>query len=175
MKINKYIFSYVLFMVLNHVPHGKADVIEDFDLHEITITISAEPRIKNTVLSSIENEIKKIPDLKIASNKKQWVVDIITFRSGAKDISCSITIRERLRNDVILQSTNSEARGMIEGLTSEVYYYNAHWIESGSMDEIEKISSGIISKFDSHFLEKRRRAYKSLKKLTLPSKQELGA
>ena len=175
MKRNKYIY-FILFVVLSYVQYGEAGVIDDPEIQQITISVSAESTFESAILNSIEKEVKKISDLEIANDKKQWVIDIIAARSGIKDVFLSVTIHEKLRNDVIIQATNPQAREMIKGLTSEVYSYEAHWIESGSVSNINKISEKIISRFDSEFLEKRRRSYEFLKKLMVPSrKQELGA
>ena len=176
--MRKHIFNLVFtsFLMCIYSFHANAYLYDEIEKQSVAVTLAADKDVQKSIIGFIETEVRSIPDLELEKSKKQWVIDIVVFRKLAKTTILSITILERLRNEKVIQNTNPEFRKITEGITSDAYYYEDHWVIEVLDNDFMKASKEIVDRFNSMFVEKRRQSYREIRRFMTPSsKPEPGA
>ena len=175
MSKNQLSLVFISLLMCIGVLYTKGYAYNEIEKQRLTVAITGDNDIKKSIHAFIINEVSNISDLELEDNKSQWVIDIVILKKSVKESIVSVTVLERLRNEMIIQNTNVQFREIVEGITTGAYYYEDHWVMVASDNNLMKVAEDIIEKFNSKFAEKRRKSYREIRRFMAPSKPELGA
>jgi hypothetical protein len=140
----------------------------------VKIVADGDENIKGQVSSFIKREFRSLVDVIIVEDNADWEISMVTMKLHTIDghergVSFSVIILKPFDNFSLLttielmathDSAGREIVNAIDVITSDLYYYWGHWLRSGAVEDIKKISEGIVADFDNEFLEPERVKYR---------------
>jgi hypothetical protein len=142
----------------------------------VAVIVSAKGNIKNLITSYVTRELRSLSDVVIVENNPQWVLAIVAFelrtKGGEKTgVAFSTVVLEPFNNNMLKTLLQEKYKDSGFSLTSNLYKFQAQWLQVGSESDIRSICSGIVADFDGEHLEKRRKLFQQIKELSEKKKQ----
>ena len=150
-------------------------IAADYSLR-VAVNVSAKGNIKNLITSYVTRELRSLSDVVIVENNPQWELNIVAVeirtKGGKKTgVAFSTVVLEPFNNQMLTTMIQEKYKDIGSSLTSNLYEFQAQWLQVGSESDIRSICSGIVADFDGEHLEKRRKLYQQFKELSEEKKK----
>ena len=161
MRIKLFIALAIILLLLSSITvYSQTSKDLNFSVR-LSVAVNGDENLQTLVKKYLTQELNSIGDVKVVKNSySQWILGVIaheikTFAGYKTGVALSgVVIKTPDNSPLILDKDNDE---MYTALSAGINGCEAHWLQVGSNQDIEKICKNIVEGFNNDHLEKDRK------------------